>query len=125
MKTITHPSGFTLYVDSLHVTTSYGGVLEGPIPSEDVYRSLRSRLDRMWGKDRPYLLAGIDPDRLPERLPEHFAALWLMSFKPLTAGDGSQLVLAWFTDTAIPTREEVERVVHGTDWPTYARDFDF
>lgn len=108
-----------LQLDSLSVSRTYEGVLVGrPSPEEMVQTHLR-RLERTWGPRKTLLFpwkaeAG--------RLPDYCVAVWF-SGSPTGKGDGSELVLVWFSPE-VPTAEEIQSLVGGVDWRAQAQDYE-
>jgi len=122
-----------IQLTDLSLEQFYGGVIEGaPRPEWDARLRARhlERLRERWGERTTHV---IEPEvvEIPHRggvlrrMPNVACAAWLRSESLTDAGDGSHLVLVWWTGTVdLPVGPLVARALAGVRWERFARDFD-
>lgn len=120
-------------IDSLYVTRTYGGCLEGAPPAEAMIESAKNHIQKMWGK-RSTLI--IEPalkeipvrrspalDEFPKMLPQYQHAVWVNSFAPISKdADGSELVIIWWDDN-IGSTDNIHSIMENVEWNKHAADF--
>lgn len=106
-------------IDGVHVTRVYAGVLAGRLSSQEMLEILLRDLEKRWGKRETEVI----PPKLKsgDRLPDYMIALWLSSPTPIVEGDGSELVLVWFSDE--PFYESTLDPLKGLEWNSLAKDW--
>lgn len=112
-----------MLVDSLHVTRTYGGCLEGHPSRESVFAVAHSGVGKMWGI-RPTLL--MEPVEVVKgELPPWVWSVWLTDDPINEEWCGSELVVVWFSDQPPGSPVDWNALRRSIDWKQHARDFDY
>lgn len=107
-----------LRIDASYSYRTYAGCLEGCPTAKSCIKKARGEAVSLWG-ERATLL--IDPTIKSDRLPPWVHMVWI-SGPPLSdQGDGSELVIIWFSEL----KPETDRVVHSINWEKNAKDFQY
>ena len=135
--------GIKYYLDSFHVSPTYGGLIVG-VPDEEMNQGIIGSLEKrasneLFGKNRPYHLIQpetkfiMDPAKPTSsnenapRLPRWECITWLYSSwePPEGIWTGSHLFVGWFTDKLYdhPLNEVVHEVVKDLDWKNLAKGY--
>jgi hypothetical protein len=123
-QSFTTASGRKIYLEQLHIRTSWLGFLEGSPAGvrSEVLRRLPDHVKRTFGDTGLFL-------REPSAgsLPAFTFLAGLASYAPVKPGfDRSALVVVWFGD-ALPDNlpAELTRQIEGIEWEKYARDGNY
>ncbi len=125
-------------IEAIHISRTYGGVLEGLPTTEDTTRHARELAKKMWGERATMLIPPATtklerPPRLPahmkyplERCPSWTIIAWLNGPAMDKANDGSELVVIWFEEDI--TYQIPGALLHDFgcgSWERYAKDWQF
>lgn len=126
-------SGRVVNIESLHITETYGGLLEGYPTSEmneEIIEESQTMMADCWGSRRTHVISPTlfrhESGRL--FLPPWLCLVWLSCGEPIkSAFTGSELVVIWFAHDvhSIPIEPMVNAAVQRLDWESLAADFDF
>lgn len=119
-------------IEGFHISTTYGGLLEGSPTSElnlEIIEHAKKSPSEYWGSDRATYLT--PPTRSQhinsEYLPPYVCTAWLTSPTPIDSNFmGSELVFIWFVHDAYskPPSELLCDAVKHLNWEAVAKDFD-
>jgi len=128
-------SGRRVRLDSLYITRTYAGLLEG-VPDDQynlrqIERAARALIP-VWGERATYVIppqirAVTEVGRTYNRLPELIYCAWLTSEPIKPQWCASELVTVWFgpPEADIPVLQLVVGAVGGVPWEQVAKDFDY
>jgi len=128
-------SGRAVSVDSLHVSRTYAGLLEG-FPDDLYNANLIVRASRalvsLWGERAtsvipPKIHSITDAGRTYNRLPEIRYHAWLTSEPMKSPWCASELVVIWFGPRALgtPLTDILAHAIADIPWEKAAQDFDY
>jgi hypothetical protein len=131
MRVVGKFKGEDIWLDSFHMSRTYGGFLLGP--SEKRMRESNMRIldnlrgrecDRLFGEGRPSFIYGEDKLNLDKRLPGVFALAWLSCAALVDddQGDLSQLVLIWLQNADEDPFRKLSEIVPLVDWEQNAQN---
>lgn len=114
------------YLDSIYITKTYGGCLEG-IPSEEETINYAKEKCKKLFYERPihiveYEVKKIKGIRNEEKcmLPKYLHIADIISYTPIKDGDGSHLAVIWFADD--PSCN-IEPIISKIEWKKFAEDW--
>ena len=143
MSKISLPDNRIVRIDSLYLTNTYGGLVDG-VPTRGLNESLvettKKWVERNWGPGRKIHVVtppvrpvdlpwdahgrvGKDP---PERLPAFGCRAWLTSEEMKREAHGSHAFLLWWTDSdvaEVPVGELVLKALASLKWEEIAEDY--
>lgn len=107
-----------IQIDSIHIERTYGGVMEGRPSYDYIEKSARSKLERLFGTERPVLV--LEP-KGKDRLPRYQHICWLTG-PALQDGHGSHLfVICWLDEPC----SDVNVFLSKFQWAEKAQDFEY
>jgi len=130
--------GAKVWIDSVYISNPYSGLIIG-VPSaemnEDILSGAMTKMSKMWGTRKTYLV----PPKITEvdqgeglkypSLPRYMVHVWLQSMDSKIGGDGTDLILVFFTSDPIYEEQPLEPLVAGhlkdIDWHTVAGEFNW
>lgn len=126
-------SGRLVNIESLHITETYGGLLEGYPNSEineEVIENAQTMMADCWGSRRTHI---VSPTFFRHEsghlfLPPWLCLAWLSCAEPINSEFmGSELVVIWFVHDvhSMPIEQMVNGAVQRLDWESLAADFDY
>lgn len=114
-------------LDSIHITRTYSGCYEGVPSVESIIESAKANSNKMFGV-RPILILDYETKLVGKNyrgeeqrmLPEWQHIAWISSYTPLKDGDGSHLVVIWFSENPscdmVPVIDKIDWEKHAEDW---------
>jgi hypothetical protein len=105
-------------MESHYCDLTYAGCYEGRPAQLDpiVLMSFANLIDKMWGERPTFCLNNPTDGRWKH-------AAWLDS-SPLVDGDGSHLVLVWFSDDPPWSAVDLETLLARFEWERHAKDYE-
>lgn len=107
-------------IDSVYITRTYGGCLQGIPTYEDRVDSAKNKSKNLWGK-RPIFI--IEPDLKEKMLPLWVHIAYISNDAISKEAHGSELVVVWWDDSMDGSPDNIYSMVNRVDWNQYAEDF--